>query len=586
MKILNSVLIFFSFFVANLHAMEQRLECALGAQIKLTDETKQLSHESDLASFNQLAAASPVIQQLIAQNPTSINLNMITKSQFLILENIANLLANPDALTNRLEAHYALPDALLRIIQAGIDLQIEPLKKSGVYVLSLQLGGQKEISISKQMLEKGEILQPLLEFMQRFSTVKHSQEIKLMLKPLLLKQYERVLSSIAPFIFSIFDVRALALLNNNQERLIASSGDGSLVAWDFKNGSKLKEIREKGILYDALAIGDNQKLLVGASATHLYLFNADTLQNSYEKETQAIINAVAVHPKSSICIAAQYGGVTLFDLTANKQVDILTNASAIFYGAAFSSSGKFFAIVGNDRKLHIFNVNDRKKEEFNLTEPAFAVAFNPKNDDEVIVGDRTGFSIINTGKKTRAIAENMKESTKAVAFSQDGKRFAAASEKKIVLGSINNTIEIKNRFEIAGTKALVFSPDNRLLIIGTKNGIRIIDYSVYVNNYVDVENIIYLAALDQAVRSAKGIEKPIIELPEQIKNQMRTQLPSFVSRFIDNPTLFAPALSKAELKEEVLEKEIAEFEKVPSVKTPTKQPETWTEYLKGKLGKK
>lgn len=573
--------------------MQKPVECPLGMKIQITGdkglETKILSSEIDTTSFSKVALASPVIQELMAQDKSTIDLSVLSKAQYLVLTNLADQLDKPKELKQQIEGYYASPYVLVRIVQAAIDLKMQLLKDIALSVLAKKLSGQEDIKITEKMMEKEQILDPLLEFMSWFSTAKYSKEIKAALRGSLIESYNQIVGWISSRVFAFDgnqDARALVFKNNAQQDLIASNGNGNLAVWNFKTGSKLKEMREQGVIYSSLALGDNQNLLVGASATDLQLIETKNFNVQRKIQTQAIINGVAVHPFAQEGVATQFGDAVYFDAKTNQQKDLATQPATIFRGAAFASSGKLYAIAGDDKKLRLFS-NDSKKEEFSFGEKLFSVAFNQKNDYQLIIGGETVIYLLDLNKRTYQTSEKIGARLNSVAFSSDGKKFVAGNESKIFVGHVNSKIEIKHTISIPGVNAVLFSPDNRMIVAATQQGIRVVDLFAFENGYIDTETLIYLGVIEQVASNANAQKPFSLMIPNDIKISMRAKLPPFLHNYLENPLLFTAARSKQAKNEEAVEKEVSEFEKIDlplSEKKQSEEPTTWWQTIRQKVG--
>jgi WD40 repeat protein len=265
------------------------------------------------------------------------------------------------------------------------------------------------------------------------------------------------------------------LLDRDGKTLISRGYDGEVKVWDWKNAKLLRSI-PAGTDGDALALSPDGKTLAAAGQNHAVRFwNVDS---GKEKPGDAgplgAVTTLKVSPDGKLLVYADTTGAILWhDLAGNKNLGVRAAHSGGEVVLAFSTRGDWLASAAGADGVRLWDTA-RIKEEHQFAaqkdDAVLSLAFSP-NGTYLAVGYRNGgvrFLDLATRKPFRTIP--IPGAVKALAFSPDGKKLAAAADKKIVIWDAATGAKLKEYDGESGAACLAYSPEGLVLASGHYDG--------------------------------------------------------------------------------------------------------------------
>jgi WD40 repeat protein len=267
-------------------------------------------------------------------------------------------------------------------------------------------------------------------------------------------------------------------------KTIASRGGaGKLHLWDVSSGQKLRDFH--GFQFDVMACAvspDGKMLAAGGDDGSILLWNLGEEQPSgTAPQAMGELHAAAFSPDGRHLAAASTDTtVRLWDTVTGKQILRLQTPGLQNWQQAvsFSPDGKLLASAGRG-DLVVWDPRTGK-ELFRIPSPAECLAFSP-NGKMLAIGGYSGLQLLDIGGDTPRLVSDSPPNILSVAFSPDGRTFAAvglASGQKstIFVGDASGARKLlawdsKEKY----TRGLAYSSDGKTLASTGDGGIRLWD---------------------------------------------------------------------------------------------------------------
>lgn len=165
------------------------------------------------------------------------------------------------------------------------------------------------------------------------------------------------------------------------DRILASSGDDHTIRlWDVETGLCLKTLEGHASWVRAIAFHPNGHILASASGDHtIRLWDASTGEciNLLEGHTGGV-RGVAFHPDGqTLASASGDHSIRIWDVSSGECISVLNRRNGGSHGGShggyhgghdgfvfavsYSPDGKYLASAGADRRVHLWDVTDRKR---------------------------------------------------------------------------------------------------------------------------------------------------------------------------------------------------------------------------------
>jgi WD40 repeat protein len=272
------------------------------------------------------------------------------------------------------------------------------------------------------------------------------------------------------------EVIALAFTADGKT-LASGSSDGTLQLWDVAGGKERFPFTKRDLV-SSVAFSPDGKLLASAyrdGTVFLWDVSKDKEPRSLPMHAKAWTYVAFAPDGKTLASAGGDGEVRLCATATGQEIRAFTGHTDNVYAVAFSPDGKLLASGSHDSTIRVWDVSTGKEVRRMGGAKPSCLAFCP--DGRLLTsgagmqGDgglhQCDFA---TGKPIRRLEKNEHYSN-AVAYSPDGKSFAAASmDDAVLLWEVRTCKELR-RFE--GHKDNVLSvaiaPDGRTLVSGGRD---------------------------------------------------------------------------------------------------------------------
>jgi len=308
-------------------------------------------------------------------------------------------------------------------------------------------------------------------------------------------------------------VQTINFIPSTQSFAVGWDNNSMVDLWDITSGKQIGQFvsgRSGGI--KSLAISsDGQLLATGGSDQNVLLWDLPQkkLLNPPLSGHTSLVMGLAFSPNGQYLVSSALGdeSIRLWDVLKQK---LVTTFSASDFSnndimrIAFSPDGKSFATCGVSGNIVVWDVATKRKRVIPFTVSTSTLGgcttleYSP-DGSKIALNDISSGSVIVIEISTGDIIANlnMRESSgmaSGFSFSPDGTRLAAAFCTDFFTGCQHGTIAFwdMSNFQSLGqfpvgfmqsTNALVFSPDNKILITGGKSG-QIIAWDVSVRSWL------------------------------------------------------------------------------------------------------
>jgi WD40 repeat protein len=290
--------------------------------------------------------------------------------------------------------------------------------------------------------------------------------------------------------------RSYKIGGNISVSAFAFSPDNSLLAVSFENsdiklfglsafeskvtGEEIEEVAAfKGhgrYINSAAFLPDNRTLLTAAEDGTVKLWDASARvleHKTLNTQIMGSVSAVAFSPDGRrIAHASRSNGVYLWDARTREQLNAFEpSQKGAIYDVAFSPDGRTLvagSAARDNSSLVIWDANSLEEQmPFDIRgDTIFAVAFSP-DGSRVVSG---GSKLRVWDAASRALLKELDGASNRVAFSRDGRLFAASQREggvKLWDGALAN--ELKS-FDVREVMSLAFSPDGSVLAASSNLG--------------------------------------------------------------------------------------------------------------------
>ena len=328
---------------------------------------------------------------------------------------------------------------------------------------------------------------------------------------------------------------------NKKGNLIISGGkDMRMVIWDMiehkiKWEYKLK--KEEGTMISSVEFSqDENNIICGTDLGKIWAFSLKSLKkNEFEGRHSKAITQIKVHSSNRIIASSSEDfTIILWDFSNNygKILSRLNGHIHIVNAIEFTINNDILISAGNDRKIIIWNIKEKKKKEELLGHSYSIKALSISPDQKIFAScDESSFILIWDFKicirKIDCIVDQNCINP-SIGFLNEGKNLIASNSEKIVIFDSEKNWENLMEFPIENINTLVTNPfKNSLFAIASGKTIKIY------RNYLNVANFPALNSLMEDFSSiifspndnkiiSGGNEKVIsiwnIKLQEKIKN--------------------------------------------------------------------
>ena len=275
--------------------------------------------------------------------------------------------------------------------------------------------------------------------------------------------------------------------------LVIGEKDGSLAVWDISTLSmRVGYFTFPELMHEVHFSESGEWLTTNTDDYKVWLLNKEQwFSTKTGTDGQAIITAdyltynIEFSPDSKWLIVAEseYSpNVILYNL--QDQTSSLLAHGAAEKKAAFSPDSRHVAIGGTNKLVTIWDVATAEKvSEIPQTGEVFSITYHP-NGKSLLVGLDGKITVWDLG--TQTVVDTLLETGKVnlLAFSNSGQQLAASSSQGFTYfwNVRNDTLsKVEAHFKQNGQAlALDFSPDDRYLALGGKEGIAyLVDLSIY-----------------------------------------------------------------------------------------------------------
>jgi WD40 repeat protein len=246
------------------------------------------------------------------------------------------------------------------------------------------------------------------------------------------------------------------------------SCSAAVASADWREANVLKP--DQGMVVSASFSPDNSMLAVG-SLLGVKVYDVKSGRVVFEDKNQVHAWSVAFSPNSQTLAAVSElnRSTKIWDLRSRKVIWDLRHGGKV-YSAAFHPDGKTIASVGTDRLVKLWNVASGKETKSVRCEieDRGHVAFSPDGKMLVVTGEKGKARIFDAkGEKELGTIE-LNYAWPAAVFSPNSKLLAVGSVASIRVydtSEFNEAAELKGH--ASGVVSLAFSPDGKLLASGS-----------------------------------------------------------------------------------------------------------------------
>ncbi len=260
-------------------------------------------------------------------------------------------------------------------------------------------------------------------------------------------------------------VKHLASGMNGQ--CLASAGeDGTIVVVDAATRLRLCEVK---IMAQALAMADEQPLMVAADAKQLYFFHATTGQ---QLNTVPIpeVRCMAINATGTRVILGTANGEWLSWNPATAEHHVIGHLTASVTAMAINRNGE---VIAGDENGHLMALDAQEKLSWQRSLPGTILAVSPQGMALVREPQRVSiYDAVSGSPLAHVPAQHQPQAIVAGCFSPDGKRFAIASEDRTarVFASLTATPVITIEGHTKAVLALSFIHGSEHLASGSADG--------------------------------------------------------------------------------------------------------------------
>jgi len=300
---------------------------------------------------------------------------------------------------------------------------------------------------------------------------------------------------------------ALAFTNGG-DRLLVGERDGRISAWDISIVSlRAGYINFPELSHEAHFIPSGEWLAVNSDDYKVWLLHKDLwLSTNAGTDGVDIITAkkltydMAFSPDSKWLAVAEGDGSTnaiLYNMQ-EKTVATLTHEDGITT-IACSPDSQHLAISGNNKLVTVWDIATAEKQhELEHTTEIFSVSYSPAGNLLLAGGDG---QVAIWDLATQTVIETLTEpgQINVIAFSDDGNLFASSSSQGLTYiweVQENKFTQVAQYAQNGEALSLDFSPDNKFLAIGGKEGTAyLIDLSIY-QEVARIPHVIEVTSVD------------------------------------------------------------------------------------------
>lgn len=253
------------------------------------------------------------------------------------------------------------------------------------------------------------------------------------------------------------------------ETIFTASGDNTARWWDAQSGQELGRFTGPAPIFSISVSPDGKFLLTGGDDGVAWLWEIQPRTELPSFDNNDMISAVAFSPDGKTVLTGGNGNIPrLWDaVSGQKLLDLVGHTNMINYGAAFSPDGKHVLTGSIDKSIRLWDIQTGE-EIYKIVEDeeVQSVAFSP--DGKYFAAAINGVARLwdsETGEKVRDF-EGADLGLYRVTFSPNGQYVAAASHDGARLFDVSNGRLIR---QFSGQNILhgvAFSPDGRYLVTG------------------------------------------------------------------------------------------------------------------------
>lgn len=276
-------------------------------------------------------------------------------------------------------------------------------------------------------------------------------------------------------------------------RRLSFSPDGRMLAWDTKDHIALADVATGNPVGKLVApmdrlVGmeftpDNKSFITATQDGDVIFWDLATKKVRFRKDTRKWkIRSLALSPDGkTVAVGTINSVIRLWDVASGRELFDEPNAfDAPIHSVAFSPNGRSLAIGGDNHNVSFWHVDsEQPRQRCKSPDSAQSVAYSP--DGRFLASADANSPIIRlwnavTGELSGEV-KTKESGVKCIAFSPDGRRLASAHALDPIRGAKLNVWEVntgKNVREFTlqpiDLQALVYSADERTLVLGTKTG--------------------------------------------------------------------------------------------------------------------